>query len=288
MPNSLRPIPAEAAAYERFGAPRGAPYTRPLLALAPPWPGARVLDVACGTGVVARAVAPALGPRGLLVAVDRSPAMVAATRIRAEEAAGASPPDEPIAPPTRVAVMDAHALALADAAFDLAYCQFGLMLMTEPVRAAAELARIVRPGGAVAAVVWSEPARVVGFAAYFAAIHTVVPGAGAVEQHPVFSLAAPAALADVLSAAGLRVEREEHVAVEDPLTDLDEYWAWVSTVLGFPVQAPDGWALRRIVDFPPVVQAAARAEALARVQPYVQPDGRLALPSEAVLAVARR
>jgi trans-aconitate methyltransferase len=72
------PIPAEVAAYERYGAPRGAPFTRPLLALAPPWPGARVVDVACGTGTVTRAVAPVLGPRGLVVAVDWSPAMVAA------------------------------------------------------------------------------------------------------------------------------------------------------------------------------------------------------------------
>jgi ubiquinone/menaquinone biosynthesis C-methylase UbiE len=44
-------IPAEAAAYERHGAPRGAQFTRPLLALARPWPGARVLDAGCGAGV---------------------------------------------------------------------------------------------------------------------------------------------------------------------------------------------------------------------------------------------
>jgi SAM-dependent methyltransferase len=273
------PIPAEAAAYERHGAPRGAPFTPPLLALAPPWPGARVLDVACGTGVVARAVAAMLGPGGLAVAVDRSPAMAAATRIRAHEGAATR---------LHAAVMDAHALALPDASFDLVYCQFGLMLMAQPARAAAELARVVRPGGTVAAVVWGPSAGVVGFAAYFAAAHTAVPDALPAEQHPVFSLSAPGALGALLAAAGLHVEREERVAVEDAHAGLEDYWTWVSEVLGFPVEAPDGWQMRRIVDYPPAIQQRTRAEALARVMLYLQPDLRLVLPSEAVLAVARR
>jgi SAM-dependent methyltransferase len=274
-----RPIPADAAAYERHGAPRGAPFTRPLLALAPPWPGARVLDVACGTGVVARAVASIAAADGLVVAVDRSPAMAAATRIRAAEES---------APRLYATVMDAHALALADQSFDLVYCQFGLMLMAEPPRAAAELARVVRPGGVVAAVVWSAPAAVVGFSAYFAAAHATVPGALAPERHPVFSLSAPGALNTLLAAAGLHVEREEPVVLEDTLPDQTSYWAWVSEVLGFPVAIGGRPEMRRVVDYPAAVQAAARQDALARLAPYVQPDGRLALPSEAVLTVARR
>ena len=273
------PIPPDAAAYERHGVPRGAPFMRPLLAMAPPWPGARVLDVACGTGVVARAAAPAVAPGGYVVAVDRSPAMAAATRIRAYEEA---------APRLHAAVMDAHSLALRDTSFDVVYCQFGLMLMAEPARAAAELARVVRPGGTVAAVVWGPPSSVVGFAAYFATAHATVSQALPPEQHPVFSLSAPSALGTLLFDAGLRVEREARMAVEDSALDLDSYWAWVSEVLGFPVAVNGGWQMRRIVDYPPAVQERARTDALARVAPYVQPDGRLKLPSEAILAVARQ
>src|SRR4051794_2741350 len=113
MQEQRRTLPGEAAAYERYGVPRGTPFTQLLLALAPPAPGACVLDVACGTGVVARAVAPVVGPHGRVVAVDRSPAMVAATRLRAAEddaarrLAGAA-----AAAGIHSAVMDAQALAL--------------------------------------------------------------------------------------------------------------------------------------------------------------------------------
>jgi SAM-dependent methyltransferase len=215
--------------------------------------------------------------------------MVAATRIHAAEAAASqAQAGDAAAARTRVAVMDAHALALADAAFDLVYCQFGLMLLADPRRGAAELARVVRPGGAVAVVVWSVPARVVGFTAYFAAVHAAVPDARAPEQHPVFTLARPGALTMLLAAVGLRVEREERLCMEDSLQDLDEYWAWVSEVLGFPVDTDAGSVMRRIGDYPPAVQQAARAEALARVKPYLRSNGRLVLPSEAALAAARR
>src|SRR4051794_4808895 len=187
MQEQRRPLPGEAAAYERYEVPRGTPFTQALLALAPPGPGACVLDVACGTGVVARAAAPFLRPHGRVVAVDRSPAMIAATRLRAaEDAAARRHAGEAVAHSIQTAVMDAQALALPDAAFDVAYCQFGLMPSPAPPRAAAELARVVRPGGAVAAVVWSVPANLVGFAAYLTAIQAHVPGALPAEQHPVF------------------------------------------------------------------------------------------------------
>jgi SAM-dependent methyltransferase len=273
------PAPPEAAAYERYGVPRGSPFTPSLLAMAPPTPGGRLLDVACGTGVVARAAAPAVGPTGVVVAVDWSAAMTATTRIRAAEEGHRA---------CRVAVMDAHALALPGGAFDVVYCQFGLMLLADPPRAAAELARVVCPGGTVAALVWSEPARVAAFASYLAAVHAHVPGARAPTEHPVFRLSAPRALAGLLADVGLLVEHDERVSATDYHADVAAYWAWASEVLGFPVAADGGWAMRRIVDYPPAVQAAVRADALARVEPYRQADGRLALPSEAVRVRARR
>ncbi|HZU07089.1 MAG TPA: methyltransferase domain-containing protein [Chloroflexota bacterium] len=272
-------MPVEALIYERYGVPLTARFTAPLLALAPPARGWRILDVACGTGLIARAAAPQVGPSGLAVGVDRSPAMIAVARRRAAEEG---------LTPCCFAVMDAQALALADAAFDSAYCQFGLMLVADPARAAAELARVVRPGGAVAAVVWSEPERVIGFAAYIAAVHAHVPGARPPEHHPVFRLGAPGALAALLAAAGLAVDHEERLAVVDRYPDAEAYWTWASQVVGFPVAADSGWAARLITDYPTEVQERVRAAALARVAAYQQPDGSLALPSEAILVRACR
>jgi SAM-dependent methyltransferase len=273
------PVPPEAAGYDRYGVPRGVPFIPALLAALPPTAGARVLDLACGTGVIARAVAPAVGPGGLVLGVDRSPAMVLAARIRAAEDGCRN---------CRFAVADAHALALPTARFDAAYCQFGLMLFDQPPRAAAEIARVLRPGAACAAVVWSEPPRVVAFHAYLAAVEAQVPGVRAPSEHPVFSLAAPCALAALLADAGLAVERDERVAVADYHPDAATYWTWASAVLGFPVATEGGWTMRRILDYPPDLQAAVRADVLARVRAYEQPDGRLAIPSEAVLVRARR
>jgi SAM-dependent methyltransferase len=273
------PIPADAANYERHGVPRGVPFLAPLLALAPPPAHGSVLDLACGTGVVARAVAPRLGAAGRVFGVDWSAAMVTAAHTRAAE--------EKLTR-CRFAVMDAHALALGDAAFDAVYCQFGLMLLREPARAAAEIARVLRPGGCVAAAVWSEPAQVAGFSAYLAAAHAQVPGARPPEVHPVFTLAAPGALARLLTGAGLTVQRDERVAVRDHHADATAYWTWASEIVGFPVDTSAGRVTPRIVDYPPALQAAVRADALTRLRPYELLDGRLALPSAAVLVRATR
>lgn len=115
-----------------------------------------------------------------------------------------------------------------------------------------------------------------------------MPGAYPAEQHPAFGLAAPGAWATLLTTAGFRVERKQRVRVEDSYPHLDGYWAWVSEALGLPTATDAGLAMRRIVDYSPAIEQAARAEALARVAAYARPDGRLALPSEAVLVVARR
>jgi SAM-dependent methyltransferase len=272
-------VPPAVVPYERYGAPLSAHLTDPLLRLAPPVVGGCALDVACGTGLVARRVAPVVGPNGWTLGADLSPAMVQAARIRAAEAG---------LPAVAFAAMDAQHLALVGASVDVAYCQLGLMLMAEPARAAAELARVVRPGGRIAAAVWGAPDRVAPFASYLAAVQAAVPGTRPPEAHPVFRLGAPGALAALLRDAGLTVERDERPTVVHRYADAAEYWTWASTVVGFPVDAADGPAMRLLGAFPAGVQAAVRADVLARLARYQQPDGTLALSAEGVLVCARR
>ena len=67
--------------YERHMVPAiFGPWAEDLLALATPQPGERVLDVACGTGVVARLVAPRVSPSGTVVGLDLNPGMLAVAR----------------------------------------------------------------------------------------------------------------------------------------------------------------------------------------------------------------
>jgi SAM-dependent methyltransferase len=97
--------------------------------------GQSVLDVACGTGVIARLAAAQVGPTGRVVGVDVSPDMIAVARTV----------------PTTVDIewheADAASLPLPDATFDVALCQMGLMFVADKSAALSEIRRVLVPGG---------------------------------------------------------------------------------------------------------------------------------------------
>ena len=121
-----------------------------LLACASLAPGERVLDVACGTGLVSFAAAQAVEPGGAVVGIDLSGQMIAAARLRREEREVSN---------INFARMDAEKLELPDASFDVALCAFGLMYMPHPEQALREMRRVLRPGGRVVLAVWGERQR---------------------------------------------------------------------------------------------------------------------------------
>lgn len=143
-----------------------------LLARAAFAPGERVLDVACGTGLVTFQAAQAVGARGAVLGVDLSGAMVEAAQRRAAA---------PGAPNARIARMDAEQLDLPDAGFDVVLCALGLMYLPEPERALREMRRVLRPGGRLVVAVWGERARC-GWAALFGIVDAEV----ASEVCPLF------------------------------------------------------------------------------------------------------
>ena len=108
-----------------------------LVELAPADPGARWLDVACGPGLIARALAPRVGS---VLGVDLTPAMI--EKATAEtEAAGLDN--------VGFGIGDATALGLGDDSFDGAITRFSLHHIPVPMRVLEEMARVVRPGGLV-------------------------------------------------------------------------------------------------------------------------------------------
>ena len=130
--------------YEQFWAGQLKVVQDRLLELARLRPGERVLDVASGTGLVTLPAATVVGETGHVVATDISDEMVRTLEHQAAQAGVTG----------TFRRMDAEALALPDAAFDVALCSLGLMYVPDWQRALDEMHRVVVPGGRAVASVW--------------------------------------------------------------------------------------------------------------------------------------
>ena len=104
--------------------------------------GDSVADIACGTGVLAAAVADRVGSQGKVVGIDINEGMLAIARSK-------SPVVEWLNAP-------AENLPLDDNYFDCVVCQFGLMYFEGPEAALREMARVLKPGGSMAVTVWNS------------------------------------------------------------------------------------------------------------------------------------
>lgn len=136
-----------AAHYERYWAAQLKPAQDRLLELAALRPGERVLDLACGTGLITFRAAEAVGRDGHVTATDISDAMVAHVIQEADQRGLANITAERA---------DAETLRFDDASFDAVLCGLGLMYVPDP-RAALEAARrVLAPGGRFVAAVWGD------------------------------------------------------------------------------------------------------------------------------------
>ena len=118
------------------------------VAVAAVQPGMRVLDIAGGTGDLARAFAARVGAQGQVVLSDINEAMLRVGRDRLL--------DEGVLAPT--VACDAERLPFADGSFDLLSVAFGLRNMTHKEAALAEMCRVLRPGGRLLVLEFSTPA----------------------------------------------------------------------------------------------------------------------------------
>jgi len=156
-----QPSPNPAEVYEQyFGPALFGPWARVLLEHAEPQPGECVLDVACGTGIVARQAAPMVGAAGKVVGVDISAGMLSVAR--------ALP--APAGADIEWREGNAIALDLPDNAFDLVLCQQGLQFFPDRAAAAKEIRRALNDRGRVVLSVWQELQYHPVFAAVFEAI----------------------------------------------------------------------------------------------------------------------
>ena len=152
----------QAEAYEALFVPAlFAQWVPPMLDLGSVAQGQRVLDVACGTGVLTRAAADVVGPSGAVVGLDLNPAMLdVATRLR---------------PDVEWREGDAGSLPFGDGWFDAVLCQSALFFFPDVRAAVAEMARVLRPGGALAVQTYAAVAEQPGFGALEAIVAEFAP-----------------------------------------------------------------------------------------------------------------
>ncbi len=190
-------MPSPAEMYEAHFVPHVArPWARALLELATPKRGDHVLDVACGTGVVAREVATMVGRSGRVVGSDLRPGML--------ETARALPAPEGATIEWRQD--DATDLGLPDSSFDMVTCQLGLQFFADRPAALSEFHRVLKNGGRVAVTVWQSIDRMPLFAALAAAELRHLGELGITEEDTFapFSLSDPGELAGLLAGAGFQ------------------------------------------------------------------------------------
>ncbi|MFD4421676.1 methyltransferase domain-containing protein [Agromyces sp. NPDC058484] len=194
MTETFQITPEQAEAYEEFLVPAlTAQWTDPMLDIAGVAPGQRVLDVACGTGVLARAAARRVGSEGHVVGVDLNPAMIdVARRLR---------------PDLEWRQGDAAVLPFDDDGFDAVLCQASVFFFPDVPAAIAEMARVARAGGVVAIQTFAglddQPV-------YGRFIETVLRHSGEDARSLIdtyFSQGDLPALRATFERAGLRVER---------------------------------------------------------------------------------
>jgi ubiquinone/menaquinone biosynthesis C-methylase UbiE len=260
-----------AESYERFMVPSlFAPWASHLIQRAKPQPGERVLDVACGTGIVARKAAPLVGVRGAVIGLDIDADKIDIARSAADR--------EHLAIEWQSS--PAEQLPFPDEHFDLILCQFGLMFFTNRQAALKEMHRVLRTSGRVLLSVWQGLER----HPFYQTLHEVSQrhfGKSSVET--VFSLGDADELRRLLTESGF-----EHVAIE-PMSitahfpDAEEFLAWEIDV--DPADTP---ALQNLdTEAQKVILAAVRQDMQRPLEDVMQ-DNQVVLQFYAHIAQARR
>jgi ubiquinone/menaquinone biosynthesis C-methylase UbiE len=254
------------ATYEQSWAEQLKPAQQRLLTMAALQPGERVVDIACGTGLVTFPAAGAVGPTGHVLATDISERMVehvtaeargrglahvAARRLGAEQLDG-----------------------VPDRSCDVALCALGLMYVPDAAAALDEMYRVLRPGGRAVAAVWGTRAHC-GWAEIFPIVERRV----ASEVCPLFfQLGTGPSLQLAFSAVGFETVMSDRIVTALHYASADD--AADAAFAGGPV----AMAYSR---FDEATRLAARADYILSIEPYRAGNG-YHIPGEFVVTRGER
>jgi SAM-dependent methyltransferase len=174
-------------------------------------PDAAWLDVGCGTGALAETIVAAPGAASLH-AVDSSHEYAAHTHARLSDGR------------VTFAVADARALPFASSCVDVAVSGLVLNFVPDPALAVAEMRRVARVGGTVAAYVWDYAAGMRMLRVFWDSAIALDPGAAPLDEGRRFPLCHPAALAEVWERVGLQDVEGCVLEIAMRFRNFDDYW----------------------------------------------------------------
>lgn len=252
----------DAAAYDRLmGRWSRAVGERFLDWLAPP-AGLRWLDVGCGAGAFTQLVLQRCAPSAI-VGVDPAPAQIDYARQQT--------------PAAEFRVADAMALPFADGAFDVVASALVINFIPDRAKALAEMRRVLRPGGIVAAYVWHRSATAND--APFAPIERGLESIGAeVRRPPMRPESTPEGARAALETAGFGDIAISTLAASRSFRDFDDYWETHC----LPI-APPGQSIAALSD-----EGRAKLRATMQAMLPAAPDGTVSYSSRALAFKARR
>ena len=168
--------------------------------------GQKVLDVGCGPGALTAQLVRRVGAESV-AAVDPSESFVAAARERH--------------PGVDVRLAVAEELPYADGSFDATLAQLVVHFMTDPAAGVAEMVRVTRSGGVVAACVWDLAGGRAPISVFWRAAHELDD---AVQDESRLAGTREGHLAELFEAAGLRQVQERELSVSVRYAGFDEWW----------------------------------------------------------------
>jgi len=189
--------------------------------------GLRVLDLGSGTGYPALLGAQTVGPGGSVTGIDLAEQMLEVARRKAISLGLSN---------VAFRTGDVTALPFDANSFDAVTSRFCLMFLPEIPKAAAEIARVLKPGGWVAAAVWSAPEKNPSIGLSMAAIKQVIELPPPDPTAPgIFRLAKPGDLAGMLQQAGLTDVADQEFLAEWSYESAEEYYTSLTDIAA-PIQ----------------------------------------------------
>jgi len=177
-------------------------------------PGQRVLDLCCGAGASALPAARAVGPAGWVLGIDVAAPLLALARRRAADQGLAN---------IEFRHGDATGTGLPDGSFDAVVCVFGVFFAPDMTAFAAEMWRLVRPGGMLAVTTWGPGLFEPGNGIFWEAVAAVAPSLYK-AFNPWDEITTPAALAGLLAGARVAGPAATSVRGQHPLGHPEQFW----------------------------------------------------------------